>query len=62
MPAAVRLAPDDDAAYDLLLRVAAAAHGIAVFLRQGLFGVSAEALDLTAQRAARTARDICAPD
>lgn len=61
MPAAVRLAPDDDAAYDLLLRVAAAAHGIAVFLRQGLFGVSAEALDLTAQRAARTARDICAP-
>ncbi|WP_328459433.1 TetR/AcrR family transcriptional regulator [Streptomyces sp. NBC_00448] len=62
MPAAARLAPDDDAAYDLLLRVAAAAHGIAVFLRQGLFGVSEEALDQTAHRAARTARDICAPD
>ncbi|WP_316767740.1 hypothetical protein [Streptomyces sasae] len=42
----------------LLLRIASAAHGIAVFLRQGLFGVSADALDQTSTRAARTARDI----
>ncbi|MGW2771760.1 TetR/AcrR family transcriptional regulator [Streptomyces olivaceoviridis] len=58
MPVVIRVAPDEDAAYDLLLRIASAAHGIALFLRQGLFGVSAEALDQTADRAARTARDI----
>ncbi|MEV7391337.1 TetR/AcrR family transcriptional regulator [Streptomyces sp. NPDC091215] len=58
LPAAARVAPDADAAYDLLLRIASAAHGIAVFLRQGLFGVSEETLDQTADRAARTARDI----
>ncbi|WP_406430227.1 TetR/AcrR family transcriptional regulator [Streptomyces sp. NBC_00631] len=60
LPAATRLTPDDETAYDLLLRVASAAHGIAVFLRQGLFGVSGQALDATADRAARTARDIAA--
>jgi hypothetical protein len=38
--------------------VAAAAHGLAVFLRQGLFGVSGDALEETAARAARTARAI----
>ncbi|MER8072138.1 TetR/AcrR family transcriptional regulator [Streptomyces sp. NPDC094034] len=58
LPAAARITPGEEAAYDLLLRIAAAAHGLSVFLRQGLFGVSEEALDVTAERAAQTARDI----
>ncbi|WP_146238292.1 hypothetical protein [Streptomyces sp. Act143] len=32
-----QFAPIADAALDLLLRIAAAAHGLAVFLRQGLW-------------------------
>ncbi|MGC0397503.1 AcrR family transcriptional regulator [Streptomyces sp. SAI-126] len=58
LPAARRLAPDEDDAFDLLLRVASAAHGLAVFLRQGLFGMAGEALAATEEKAARTARDI----
>ncbi|GAA3355861.1 TetR/AcrR family transcriptional regulator [Streptomyces antimycoticus] len=58
LPVSRRLAPDEDNAFDLLLRVAAAAHGLAVFLRQGLFGMGGEALADTEERAARTARDI----
>ncbi|MFJ3492585.1 TetR/AcrR family transcriptional regulator [Streptomyces sp. NPDC086091] len=58
LPAAAEVAPDREAAYDLLLRIASAAHGLALFLRQGLFGVSADALDQTSDRAARTARDL----
>lgn len=60
MPVARALAPDEDAAFDLLLRVAAAAHGQAVFLRQGLFGVDGDALAETADRAARSAHAIVA--
>ncbi|MCA1220072.1 TetR/AcrR family transcriptional regulator [Streptomyces sp. 8L] len=60
LPAAAGLVPDEEEAYDLLLRVASAAHGIALFLRQGLFGVSGQAVEATAARAARTARDIAA--
>ena len=60
LPAARAVAADEQAAFDLLLRVAAAAHGLAVFLRQGLFGVSGDVLDETADRAARTARAIVA--
>jgi AcrR family transcriptional regulator len=60
LPAAREAAPDEQAAVDVLLRVAAAAHGLAVFLRQGLFGVSGDVLDETADRAARTARAIVA--
>jgi len=60
LPAAREIATDEQAAFDLLLRVAAAAHGLAVFLRQGLFGISGDALDETADRAARTARAILA--
>jgi AcrR family transcriptional regulator len=59
-PIAARVAPNDEAAFDLLLRIASAAHGLAVFLRQGLFGVSGDALDETAQRAAHTARALVA--
>ncbi|MGC0343679.1 TetR/AcrR family transcriptional regulator [Streptomyces sp. SLBN-8D4] len=58
LPVAGRLAPDQEPAFDLLLRVAAAAHGLAVFLRQGLFGVGSGALVDTEEKAARTARDI----
>jgi AcrR family transcriptional regulator len=61
MPTARRLVEDDEeAAFDLLLRITGAAHGLAFFLRQGLFGVSADALDETAQRAAHTARAVAA--
>ncbi|MFJ4189235.1 TetR/AcrR family transcriptional regulator [Kitasatospora sp. NPDC089509] len=58
LPVARRLSPDPDDAFDLLLRVAGAAHGLAVFLRQGLFGAGDAALADTAERAARTARAI----
>lgn len=58
MPMVERLAPGPDAAFDLLLRVASAAHGLAVFFRQGLFGVEPDALAETEDRAARTARAI----
>ncbi|MFD4502038.1 hypothetical protein [Streptomyces sp. NPDC058457] len=58
MPVARRLAPDEDGAFDLLLRTAGVAHGLAVFLRQGLFGVGNGALADTEEKAARTARAI----
>ncbi|MEU2872196.1 TetR/AcrR family transcriptional regulator [Streptomyces olivoreticuli] len=58
LPVARRLTPDADDAFDLLLRVAGAAHGLAVFLRQGLFGVGSGALADTEEKAARTARAI----
>ncbi|UWE10356.1 TetR/AcrR family transcriptional regulator [Actinacidiphila bryophytorum] len=62
LPVARRAAPDGDDAFDLLLRVAAAAHGLAVFLRQGLFGMGGGALADTEQKAARTARAIARQD
>lgn len=62
LPVACRLASDEDDAFDLLLRVAGAAHGLAVFLRQGLFGMSEGALADTEEKAARTARDIARQD
>jgi hypothetical protein len=58
LPVARQLTPDADDAFDLLLRVAGAAHGLAVFLRQGLFGVGGGALTDTEEKAARTARAI----
>jgi AcrR family transcriptional regulator len=58
LPVARQLAPHADDALDLLLRVAGAAHGLAVFLRQGLFGVGSGALTDTEEKAARTARAI----
>ncbi|MEU3843802.1 TetR/AcrR family transcriptional regulator [Streptomyces sp. NPDC028635] len=58
LPVSRRLAPNEDDAFDLLLRVASAAHGLAVFLRQGLFGMGGAALADTEEKAARTARDI----
>jgi AcrR family transcriptional regulator len=61
LPVTRRLAPDPDSAFDLLLRIAAAAHGLAVFLRQGLFGVGPGAFTDTEEKAARTARAITRP-
>jgi AcrR family transcriptional regulator len=58
MPVVRRLASDEPTAFDLLLRIAAAAHGLAVFLRQGLFGLGSDALPDTEAKAARTARAI----
>ncbi|MFJ9033908.1 TetR/AcrR family transcriptional regulator [Streptomyces sp. NPDC102274] len=58
LPVTRRLAADADDAFDLLLRVAAAAHGLAVFLRQGLFGMGSGALADAEEKAARTARAI----
>ncbi|MFF5481016.1 TetR/AcrR family transcriptional regulator [Streptomyces sp. NPDC012935] len=58
LPVAQQLAPSPEAAFDLLLRIAAAAHGLAVFLRQGLFGMGSAALSDTEEKAARTARAI----
>jgi AcrR family transcriptional regulator len=62
LPAARAVTADEQAAFDLLLRVAAAAHGLAIFLRQGLFGVRGDVLDETADRAARSARALVATD
>jgi AcrR family transcriptional regulator len=58
LPVASQLAPDADDALDLLLRIAGAAHGLAVFLHQGLFGIGRGALSDTEEKAARTARAI----
>ncbi|MFI1584486.1 TetR/AcrR family transcriptional regulator [Embleya sp. NPDC020630] len=62
LPVARRLASNPDAAFDLLLRIAAAAHGLAVFLRLGLFGVGDAVLSDTEEKAARTARAITRQD
>ncbi|MGW5655017.1 TetR/AcrR family transcriptional regulator [Streptomyces humi] len=61
-PVARQLASTPDAAFDLLLRIAAAAHGVAVFLRQGLFGAGSAVLSDTEERATRTARAITRQD
>ena len=60
LPIATRIAHDDQAAFDLLLRISSAAHGLAVFLRQGLFGIAPDAPNETADRASRTARALIA--
>ncbi|MGW9213243.1 TetR/AcrR family transcriptional regulator [Embleya sp. NPDC055664] len=62
LPVARQLASNPDAAFDLLLRIAAAAHGLAVFLRLGLFGVGDAVLSDTEEKAARTARAITRQD
>lgn len=58
LPAARQFASPRDAALDLLRRIATAEHGLAVFLRQRVFGVGRMALSNT-EKAARTARQSC---
>lgn len=62
LPVSRRLASDEGDAFDLLIRVAGAAHGLAVFLRQGLFGMGGGALADAEEKAARAARDIARQD
>jgi AcrR family transcriptional regulator len=58
MPIASRIASDQAAAFDLLVRIASAAHGLALFLQQGICGAEQDSLPATEERAARTARAI----
>ncbi|MFC8827360.1 TetR/AcrR family transcriptional regulator [Streptomyces sp. NPDC057137] len=58
MPITRRIAPGQDAAFDLLVSIASAAHGLALFLQQGIFGADQDSLPATEERAARTARAI----
>jgi AcrR family transcriptional regulator len=58
MPITSRITPDQATAFDLLVRVASAAHGLALFLEQGIFGADQQPLAATEERAARTARAI----
>ncbi|MBM9504080.1 TetR/AcrR family transcriptional regulator [Actinacidiphila acididurans] len=60
MPITRRLAPSEEAAFDLLIRIAAAAHGLALLHRQNMFGTTPDTLAATEARSARTARDIVA--
>lgn len=55
LPVAGRAA-GEEAAFDLLVRVASAAHGLALFLQHGSLGGHREPLSVTEDRAARTAR------
>lgn len=59
MPITGRIAADEADAFDLLVRVASAAHGLALFLHQGILGTlggDGNSLPATEERAARTAR------
>ncbi|MFC8827377.1 TetR/AcrR family transcriptional regulator [Streptomyces sp. NPDC057137] len=58
MPITSRIVPDRDAAFDLLVRVSSSAHGLALFLQQGVFAADQQPLEATEKRAARTARAI----
>ncbi|WP_189936824.1 TetR/AcrR family transcriptional regulator [Streptomyces sulfonofaciens] len=56
VPVAGRIAPGEAAALDLLVRIAAAAHGLALFLQQGMLPPGRDTLADAEERAARTAR------
>ncbi|GHJ34435.1 TetR/AcrR family transcriptional regulator [Streptomyces sp. TS71-3] len=56
VPVAERVAPGEAAALDLLVRVAAAAHGLALFLQQGMLPDGQNTLAAAEERAARVAR------
>jgi hypothetical protein len=58
LPIASRITSDQTAAFDLLVRIASAAHGLALFLQQGILGADQDSLPATEERAARTARAI----
>lgn len=58
LPTARQFVSPRDAALDLLHRIAAAGHGLAVFPRQRLFGVESMTLSNT-EKVAGTARESC---
>jgi AcrR family transcriptional regulator len=58
LPIARRITCDEAVAFDLLVRIASAAHGLALFLQQGILGADQDSLPAAEERAARTARAI----
>lgn len=58
MPVTSRVTADPDAAFDLLVRVSAAAHGLALFLQQDMLPGAWNTLATVEAQAARTARDL----
>ncbi|MEV7679920.1 TetR/AcrR family transcriptional regulator [Streptomyces sp. NPDC088341] len=51
MPVARRIVPDDAVAFDLIVSVSASAHGLAVYLQQGLLSTESEPLAAAERRA-----------
>ncbi|MEG8278736.1 TetR/AcrR family transcriptional regulator [Streptomyces sp. AHA2] len=60
MPVTGRLAPDQDSAFELLVQVAAAAHGLALFQQQDMLPGTWNSRDRVEAQAARTARALAA--
>jgi AcrR family transcriptional regulator len=56
LPVALRIAPDNTRAFQLIVAVAASAHGLAVYHRQGLLGPDPEPFARAAELAECTAR------
>lgn len=56
MPVARRVVPSDAAAFDLIVSVAAAAHGLAIYLQQGIWHTESEPLAAAERRAECMAR------
>lgn len=60
VPIAGRVTPDQDTALDLLTRIAAAAHGLALFLQQGMLPAGRDHLAQATHQAAHCARALVA--
>ena len=58
MPVVDRIDSDKGNAFNLLVSVTAAAHGLSLFLQHGVFGAEQDSLQATEERAAHTARSI----
>jgi hypothetical protein len=56
MPVARRITPDDGTAFDLVVSVAAAAHGLAVYLQQGMLHTESHPIASAERRAESMAR------
>lgn len=60
MPIARTIAPDENAAFDLLVRIAAAAHGLALLTDQGFVRPGRDTPEATEEQAARSAQALIA--